>query len=380
MLRSEKDDLLDQIYETAYEPAIWPAVFERLADKLGGAGAWLSQLDALDGSGGSTDDPLARIDPIWMQRYAEYFGAFNPLQRVDDPGKFLREWKPIVHTDEEWIAKDDLVRTEFYAGFLKPQDIYSIMWIRIAKTGTQTATLNVTRPERRGRFETENLEMAREYQPHLIRAFNLSKKIGASRRQTREAEELLDFSSHGLFLLDGNGTLRHANRAAEKILGEGGAFALRAGKLCTVQPAASRVLEKLIAAAASIDPALRTGGSMALLAEGRMKPFSVIVAPVGRDRFISLREGLSVCVCVTDLEAEARLPEDALRDVLGLTPAETRLARALFAGANLQEAANRFDVSLNTVRVQLASVFDKTQTNRQSDLIALLSRLAQHDR
>jgi DNA-binding CsgD family transcriptional regulator len=80
---------------------------------------------------------------------------------------------------------------------------------------------------------------------------------------------------------------------------------------------------------------------------------------------------------VTDLEADVRLPEDALRDVLGLTRAESRLAQALFAGANLQEAANRFDVSLNTVRVQLANVFDKTQTNRQSELIALLSRLAQ---
>jgi DNA-binding CsgD family transcriptional regulator/PAS domain-containing protein len=376
MLQPENNDLLDQIYETAYEPAIWPAVFERLADKLGGSGAWLSQLDVLDGSGGSTEDPLARIDPIWLQRYAEHFGSCNPLQRVEDPHRFLREWKAIVHTDEDWIAKDDLVGTEFYDGFLMPQDIYSILWIRLVRNGTETATLNVTRPKHRDRFEEKQIALAREYQPHLIRAFKMAKRLGTDRRKHADVEALLDLSPNGFFLLDTSGTIRHTNSAGERLLAQPGVFSAVHGKLRATQMSASKQLEALIAIAASADAQTRRGGSMAIPSPKSALPLSVLVTPIGGSKFAPIRDGLSVCVCVTDLSTEMQLPRGPLSHVFGLTDAEIRVAQALFEGASLQEIAARFGISHNTVRVQLASIFDKTRTNRQVDLIAMLSRLS----
>lgn len=375
-MQPEKDDLLDQIYETAYEPATWPAVFERLADRLGGSGAWLSQLDALDGSGGSTEDPLARIDPIWLQRYAEYFAALNPLQHVNDPHKFLREWQPIVHTDEAWIPKDKLVRTEFYDGFLAPQKIYSILWIRLVKNGTQTATLNVTRPKHRDRFEEKQIALAREYQPHLIRSFKMSKKLGTDRRKYADVEALLNLSPNGFFLLDGSGTIRHTNSAGGKFLSDARALCAVHGKLRAIQLSVSKQLEALIAMSASPDAQKRRGGSMAIPSGNSTLPLSVLVTPIGGTKFAPIQSGLSVCVCVTDLSAEMQLPHGPLRKVFGLTDAEIRVAQAMFEGASLQQIAARFGISHNTVRVQLASIFDKTRTNRQVELIAMLSRLS----
>jgi DNA-binding CsgD family transcriptional regulator len=105
-------------------------------------------------------------------------------------------------------------------------------------------------------------------------------------------------------------------------------------------------------------------------------PLSVLVTPIGGHKFAPIKDGLSVCLCVTDLNAEMRLPRSPLHNVFGLTDAEIRVAQALFEGASLQEIAARFGVSHNTVRVQLASIFDKTHTNRQVDLIAMLARLS----
>jgi len=79
-------------------------------------------------------------------------------------------------------------------------------------------------------------------------------------------------------------------------------------------------------------------------------------------------------VCVTDLEAGVRLPEQRLRDLFALTPAEARLALALFEGLSPKEAAMRFEVSPNTVHVQLARIFEKTGSNRQTDLMRLMMR------
>lgn len=375
-MRSPNNDLLDLIYETAYEPELWSRVLERLADAVGGGAGWVSQLDITDGKGGDLDDPMCRVDAVWAQRFIDYYAALNPLNNVGDTQAYFRHWKPIVHTDEDWMSKDVLKRTEYYNDFLLPQDLHSTLWIRLDARERNAATINISGSVRRGRFEERELDLARAYQPHLIRAFKLGQKIGADRRRRRNIDILLDLSPCGIFLLNASGTLCYANRSAERMLADS-AVTVRDGKLRAMQPAASKKLEALIATASHADPAVRSGGSMALHTRDGAKPFSVLVTPVGRDRFAKLRADASVCVCLTDLEGEGTLPEGPLRDVLGLTPAESRLAQALFQGASLQEAAKRFDLSPNTLRAQLSSIFGKTQTNRQAELIALLARIGQ---
>ena len=61
-----------------------------------------------------------------------------------------------------------------------------------------------------------------------------------------------------------------------------------------------------------------------------------------------------------------------LAAVFGLTAAETRLAAQLASGASLAEAAEKLKVSRTTVRTQLQSVFAKTETRRQADLMRVL--------
>jgi DNA-binding CsgD family transcriptional regulator len=65
-----------------------------------------------------------------------------------------------------------------------------------------------------------------------------------------------------------------------------------------------------------------------------------------------------------------------LRAILRLTLAETRLASTLMQGASLDQAAAQFDVTRNTIRTQLHSLFAKTDTRRQSELLRVLLRLA----
>jgi len=61
--------------------------------------------------------------------------------------------------------------------------------------------------------------------------------------------------------------------------------------------------------------------------------------------------------------------------IFGLSPAEARLASFLANGASLEEAALQFGISRETVRNQLKAVFAKTDTHRQSELVALLGKI-----
>jgi DNA-binding CsgD family transcriptional regulator len=64
-----------------------------------------------------------------------------------------------------------------------------------------------------------------------------------------------------------------------------------------------------------------------------------------------------------------------LKRVFGLTAAETRLALIVGRGLSLETASETLGVSRETVRNQLKSIFAKTSTHRQSELVALIAGL-----
>jgi DNA-binding CsgD family transcriptional regulator len=61
-----------------------------------------------------------------------------------------------------------------------------------------------------------------------------------------------------------------------------------------------------------------------------------------------------------------------LHALFDLTPAEARLAASLAAGLPLKAAAARQQIQLSTARSYLETIFRKTATRQQSQLVALL--------
>ncbi|MDD5460536.1 MAG: hypothetical protein PHG00_02710 [Methylococcales bacterium] len=55
-----------------------------------------------------------------------------------------------------------------------------------------------------------------------------------------------------------------------------------------------------------------------------------------------------------------------------LTPAEARLCRALADGLTLSDYCNKWRITISTARSQLSSIFAKTSTKRQTDLLRLI--------
>jgi len=71
------------------------------------------------------------------------------------------------------------------------------------------------------------------------------------------------------------------------------------------------------------------------------------------------------------------VPEARLRELFGLTAAETKVALGLLTGSGPREIAEEIGVSFNTVRTHLARVLAKTGTRRQGELIRVLMRASQ---
>jgi len=65
-------------------------------------------------------------------------------------------------------------------------------------------------------------------------------------------------------------------------------------------------------------------------------------------------------------------PIDLLQRHFGLTPAEARLALHLVAGETLRSAEVKLSISYETARTCLKSIFNKTGTCRQAELVIVI--------
>ena len=63
---------------------------------------------------------------------------------------------------------------------------------------------------------------------------------------------------------------------------------------------------------------------------------------------------------------------DLLHCYFGLTPSEARLALHLVIGETLRSAAAELHISYETARTQLKSIFGKTGTCRQAELVVVI--------
>jgi DNA-binding CsgD family transcriptional regulator len=85
--------------------------------------------------------------------------------------------------------------------------------------------------------------------------------------------------------------------------------------------------------------------------------------------------GAGIILMLTDLNTIHRLPMKVLSEAFSLSPAEANVASRLAGGFSPEEIADQLQLSRETVRNQIKSIFAKTGTHRQGELIALIGRI-----
>ncbi len=172
------------------------------------------------------------------------------------------------------------------------------------------------------------------------------------------------------FVIDGDLSVKGMNNAAYRIVREADVVALRDGGLHCVDDMSTAKLRGLIA--------------VVLDSRSREKKQSLVLRRSSTGNALHLwgmplheksRTGQQLALLfLIDPDAAAAVPTPILQSVYGFTNAEGRLVEALLNGMTLEIFAARSHVSVNTARTHLKSIYRKTETNRQSDLIRLLAQ------
>jgi DNA-binding CsgD family transcriptional regulator len=130
-------------------------------------------------------------------------------------------------------------------------------------------------------------------------------------------------------------------------------------------------LQRLIAAATGrlAQPEAPRGGVMRLSRKSGKPDFALACAPHHGDAF-SAETAPAAFILITD--AASCAPKPLLRELFGLTEAEGRVAERLMQGDTPEQAAIMLGVKTSTARWHLASLYRKTGTSRQAQLVRLL--------
>ncbi len=363
-------EMIDLAYVAADDERRWSDFLGRLCDHYGAVGGCLLTHDFSSGKGTRSFD--VGLDPRYKVLYDQYFGARNPWlrdQRAYDPRR--------VHVGDELVPETELVRTEFYNDYLRPQQCYQRICGVVTRSGPYLECVAINRARNTEPFGVDDKPFLSHLVPHVERALQLHRQVLRHRAENESFLDLLDRLSVATLIVDGDGRPMVLNHVAENLLQEQDGLLLRQGHLAASSRAENQHLMRMITEATTMTAGVgRTpGGHLAVSRPSGNHPLMLLISPVNGAMTETMRSARGGALIITkDPEKEGTGGACMFANLYGLTPAEERLARLILDGSGLAEAALRIGISRNTARSQMKQIYAKTDTHSQADLIRLHAR------
>lgn len=206
--------------------------------------------------------------------------------------------------------------------------------------------------------------------PAMTLAFTLARRLDRSAGAAQLA--LLDRFTCGAVLLDWSGAVVQLNGRADALIGSDLFICNR--RLTARDRAGDEKLQALIRSARAREPGQRTSIAPAAIRREGKPPLLLQAFPIVSG-MVDLFNKAHAIVTLVEPGSAPRPSEAVLQSAFGLTPAEARLAARIAHGETLEDAAEASGVLKSTAAQQLKAVFAKTDTHRQSQLVALLAPL-----
>lgn len=314
----------------------------------------------------------AQIDPDVLRLYEQHWGPLDPWACSPK----LRQAGPrAVIVGDELISHSDMKRTAYYQDFARPHDIVRSLAGFVERGPDTVSVVSISGSERRGAFGKADTSLLEPLVPHIQRALQLHRRLIADDDTSGTIAGVLNASTRATLLVNRAGKVSFMNQSAERLTALRDGLSVEAGELRAPRSVDTARLRSLVADAVEVSNGrgVRAGGVLALGRPSGRRAFAILVCAVPRHQpSLSGVDTAAAIVFVTDPDQATAPDEHLLSALFDLTPAEATLARLLAQGATLAEAGVRLGLRRETVRTRIKSVFQKTNTHRQAELVRLL--------
>ena len=357
---------VDFIYDAALQPSLWPRALQAVADCFEDIGSHLIWQRESGGVGTIVSPGLvaaqADYDANWQMHDPRPLRAFERAFLA--PGDVI--------TDLDLVTAEEIETLPIYTRFLAR---YGFGWFASTALSPDTGVVvgfTVQRAKGKPHFSAEELCRVESLARHIERSLRLSMRVFDAENCNLGMREILSRMGIGVFAVDADMRVIFANPAARDERGV--MFPAGAGMAPLLTPAVGEKIELALNQASGIDPA----PAHVLIERGKAGPsLTLHVLPVTTNSaaphdLLARARGL---VLLVDACGGGGAPDPALvRDILGLTLGEAKVAALVGSGLAPRAAAEKLGIAESTARTVLKRVFAKAGVSRQSELVALFGK------
>ncbi len=306
-----------------------------------------------------------------VSQYNDYFQHISPFRshivRMNAGERFSRA---------EMLSDEEFAETEIYRDYFKKQDIFNYEYRVLFKNSGKAGGISFSRPKRMKNFNEEEIKAMRLLIPHLQNAFQIYLKFSEVQREKQIMMECLESISQAVIVLDKYGKIIFLNSGANKLIDEKNALHIgRNGTLITNTAHETKKLQSFLKSIfePKINQAENFGGVLQISRTSDLRPLSIMVSPFYEQNNIDFNSETFALLFISDPEQKVEASENILSQMYGLTAAESKITAILTQGNSLNQACEMLKIKPNTIRTHLKRIFSKTETNRQSELVQLIT-------
>lgn len=359
----DTEQLIDQIYEAAIIPDLWKPVLDSLGKIVNGAGTILA-IRRADGWGEwMASDELA-------DAMSQFIRSDISL-RTEVTTRLVGANHAGFVSERDVFSRAEVAADPFFSELMNPRGMGSVLATAIQIPTGDLVIFHVQRRLSQGEFDAKMIARLDVLRPHLARAALLATRLKLER--FRAAAEALAAVGLPAAILGASGQVLAANDLIQAMSHHirwlaGSHLGLKdvAGQRLFLQA----IQDSRINGADAVRSFPIVDSTSGAAVVGHIIP----TPRRARDVF----DGAASIFVLTPVATPPGPEVSLIQALFDLTPAEARIAKGIVQGQTIEELAQRFVVSRETVRSQLKSVLAKTGARRQADLVSQLGGIGAH--
>jgi DNA-binding CsgD family transcriptional regulator len=364
---------IEAIYDAAPDPLQWPRALAEIANCFGDVGAILIWRRDDDAFGTIVSESLREAQRDYVEN--GWAGSDIKAVRSEQKGYFFNG-EPF--TDRHICSEEDLRDHTFQTQFMLKHGLGWIGAIAVSPDPHIGVMLSIQRDAKtKCQYSESELNVISLLGRHIEKSLRLSIRLLDAELVNLGLGQALARIGIGVFALDSMARVVFSNPAGQRLAK--GSLDLANGRLCVQSSTSRHVFDD------AVERMLR-GNPKDMIAEPKPilvhsvaldQPLIIYVLPVAIPNDVAGHFLTSTRAIVLVIEQKPGEPADpaVVRDLLGLTLGEARVAALIGSGMPPREAAGRLGIAEETARNVLKRVFGKVGISRQSELVALLSKL-----
>jgi DNA-binding CsgD family transcriptional regulator/PAS domain-containing protein len=351
---------IGRLYESVYDADAWRGVMHELMDRTGSHLAFVSWADVRHREY-SRSAFYGREDSAFARGADEY----QEEMYLSDPSLEWASRHPTAGVcDTSTIMPPDDFRMHPYVRW-QASRFGTVHWRVFYTTPVDDLSfaLSLHPPGGEGPASKEQAQLHELLFEHMERALRLA---------ARPPDLATDTGA--VIILDTSGQVLTMSPRAEQLVCKGDGLRIAHRTLRALSIEATAQLDCAIRSAITSASFGGAGGSVRLPRAAGSPDWLALISPCPRFlEHLPIRTPAALLRIVDTASTTALSPVHA--ELFDLSPRELEVAQALLGGHSLESLCMLLEISRNTAKAHLQSVFRKTGTNRQSELVHLLSNV-----